>query len=58
MGRNAEAIDELVLLLRNSLQQRFAEREQATKLLDELREIRSAQNVRPGIPTDVLDPTQ
>ena len=62
MGRNAEAMDELVSLLRESRQQRFAEREQATALLDELREIRSAQNVRgddpTGVSTSVLDQVQ
>lgn len=58
MGRTAEAIDELALLLRNNAQEQFAEREQASNLLDELRQIRSAQNVRPGIPNDVFGPTQ
>ncbi|MGB5832513.1 MAG: XrtA/PEP-CTERM system TPR-repeat protein PrsT [Thiohalocapsa sp.] len=44
LGRTEEAIDELVAALRNSVDQDFAEREQALELLDQLRAVRSAQN--------------
>ncbi|QQO53644.1 MAG: PEP-CTERM system TPR-repeat protein PrsT [Thiohalocapsa sp. PB-PSB1] len=44
IGRTEEAIEELIKLLQNSVDKQFAERQEASELLDRLRAVRSAQS--------------